>query len=196
VLSARAGVEYSDPVPGGRITPDGTELRWAVSAPQVCKTGSDPAVQVSEGELPFWCFDRTPRSLRVPQANPGDLEHPNGAVGVASVSIYVKESHEITQLRQVYDAIADTPAKLVVTESVGSSYCWIVQVPSQDVAIHTEVILRRWSEESLDLRTLVSESVHISIALFTKDRSGRLEGSLGNNRHLVIDLIPLAKKLA
>jgi hypothetical protein len=192
--SAQTGFNYTNPVPGGRITPDGTVLKWAISTPHVDKTGSNIDLQLTGGELPFWCFDRTPRPLRVPHENQKNLKHPSGAVGVATVSIFVKSADEVSHLRHVYDAIADKSGKLLAVEGVDSAYNWKVEVPFSNLSSKPGLILRRWSEESLDTRTLTSESVHVSIALFTKDRSGRLEGNIGKGGHLVIDLIPLAEK--
>lgn len=195
VRSAQTGFNFTDPGPGGRITPDGTELKWAISAPVIDKSESNTDPKLSVGKLPFWCLDRTPRPLRVPHGNSDNLKHPSGAVGVATVSVHVKGSDEIASLRRVYDAITDKQAKLLAVEGVGSTYSWNVQVPFPDSTIHSAVKLLRWSEETLDLKTLTSESVHISLALFTKDKSGRLQGSLGKGSEWVIDLIPLAEKV-
>lgn len=35
VASAESGIKYSEPVSGGRLRPDGTELKWAISAPDI-----------------------------------------------------------------------------------------------------------------------------------------------------------------
>ncbi|KAH8902501.1 hypothetical protein BR93DRAFT_887068 [Coniochaeta sp. PMI_546] len=194
VRSAQTGFNYTNPVPGGRITPDGTVLKWAISTPHVDTAGPNANLKLAGGELPFWCFDRTPRPLRVPHANPDNVKHPSGAVGVATVTIFVKSANEVSHLRHVYDAIADESGKLLAVEGVDSAYRWKVEVPFPNSSTQSGLILRKWSEESLDTRTLTSESVHISIALYTKDRSGRLEGNIGKDAHLVIDLIPLAEK--
>ncbi|OIW32914.1 hypothetical protein CONLIGDRAFT_695182 [Coniochaeta ligniaria NRRL 30616] len=194
IRSAQTGFNYTDPVPGGRITPDGTLLKWAISTAHVDKTGPSVDLQLAGGELPFWCIDRTPRHVRVPHTNPDNVKHPSGAVGVATVSVFVKGSDKVSHLRHVYDAIANKSGKLLAVEGVDSAYNWKVEVPFPNSGTHSGIILRKWSEESLDTRSLTSEEVHISIALFTRDRSGRLEGSIGKDRHLVIDLIPLAEK--
>lgn len=194
IRSAQTGYNYTNPIPGGRITPDGAVLKWAISAPYVDETAFKTTLQFTGGELPFWCFDRTPRPLRVPRANPDNLRHPSGAVGVATVSVFVKGYDKLSHLRRVYDAIADDSGKLVAIEGVDSAYNWKVEVPFPNPGIPSRLILRKWSEESLDTKTLTAESVHLSIALFTKNRSGRLEGNIGKEGHLVIDLIPLVDK--
>lgn len=100
VARSQSGLEYSDPSRGGRTKPDGTAIKWAVAAAQ-CSDGS-PA---RPGSIPFWCLDRTSRSLRVPyQQDRWLTQHACGARGVSSVAIYVPE-HEVLALSQAYDAI-------------------------------------------------------------------------------------------
>ncbi|KAM4057254.1 glyoxalase-like domain-containing protein [Hirsutella rhossiliensis] len=100
VAQSRSGLVYSDPVPGGRTKPDGTTIKWAVAAAR----GSDgnPA---PPGSMPFWCLDRTPRSLRVPYDQEHRLtQHPCGAQGVSSLAVSVPV-HEVAALGEAYDAI-------------------------------------------------------------------------------------------
>jgi Glyoxalase-like domain len=79
LAAARArGVNMAGPFEGGRLRPDGQEIRW------------QSAWQPDDApELPFFCCDRTPRELRVP---PGDAtQHPNGAKGIAKLAITVQD---------------------------------------------------------------------------------------------------------
>ncbi len=70
------GAAYEGPTPGGRTRPDGQEVKW--------QTGLPP-----QDGMPFLCGDVTPRDLRVPS---GDAwEHPNGAQGIATVSVIVND---------------------------------------------------------------------------------------------------------
>lgn len=104
VKEANSEIIYHDPVPGGRIRPDGVELKWSVAS---AYTTSGKAVH--PGKAPFWCLDRTPRHLRVPYqeddgSEPPYTKHPSGAVGVSGVSISVpKEERHI--IAGVYDGI-------------------------------------------------------------------------------------------
>jgi catechol 2,3-dioxygenase-like lactoylglutathione lyase family enzyme len=74
--AAQRGLVLDGPLEGGRLRPDGERLRW--------QTARAPSP-----DLPFLCGDITPHALRVPE---GDARvHPNGALGVASLSIAVND---------------------------------------------------------------------------------------------------------
>lgn len=77
VASAKdRGLELLGPLDGGRLRPDGEQLRWQTARPP-------------SPDLPFLCGDLTPRRLRVPE---GEARvHPNGARGVASLAIAVDD---------------------------------------------------------------------------------------------------------
>lgn len=115
-----AGTKYrfTDPAPGGRITEDGTVLKWAIGAPVDAEgEGADP------GLLPFWCLDRTPRRLRVPyEENKQATTHPCGAKGVSRLVLKVKEG-QAADLKKVFAAI--NPPAEVKSEAV-----WHFDVPS------------------------------------------------------------------
>lgn len=53
----RVAVEYDKGLEGGRVKPDGVELRWKVTFPSHDLHG--------RGGLPFFCKDLTPRESRV-----------------------------------------------------------------------------------------------------------------------------------
>jgi hypothetical protein len=69
-----AGLGYEAPQDGGRKRPDGETLVWRTARP-------------SETDLPFFCFDTTPRPLRVPAAP----RHANGATGFGAISLAVRD---------------------------------------------------------------------------------------------------------
>ena len=103
--SSASGITYQDPIPGGRLRPDGVELKWAVSSAQ------DASLSLLwPGTAPFWCLDRTPRHLRVPYrdeatgASPSYTHHPSGAQGVSRVSVSVPEK-EFLASSQVYEGV-------------------------------------------------------------------------------------------
>lgn len=77
VAAAKArGLALNGLVNGGRVRPDGRELKW--------QTGRQTTF-----DLPFLCGDVTPRSLRVPE---GEVRrHANGVTGVASLSVAVHD---------------------------------------------------------------------------------------------------------
>ena len=84
--SAR-GLTLNGPIDGGRVRPDGKELKW--------QTGRQTSF-----DLPFLCGDVTPRDLRVPTG--AARRHGNGATGVATVVVAVKDL-EISRAR--YEAL-------------------------------------------------------------------------------------------
>lgn len=81
------GLAYQPPVNGGRLRPDGVELRWQNARPITA-------------DLPFLCGDVTPRALRVPE---GDVRnHANGVHGVAQLRIAV---HDLAASLKRYQAL-------------------------------------------------------------------------------------------
>ena len=103
VLNSRTGYAYDDPVPGGRVKPDGTKLEWAIGAART------PSGQpIPPGELPFWCLDRTARKLRVPYESAGKLtQHPCGVVGISRLVLEMPQE-VVGKLDSVYGAIYDS----------------------------------------------------------------------------------------
>jgi hypothetical protein len=53
---ANVEVQYAEGIKGGRIKPDGDNIRWVVTF---------PAKQHRRGSVPFFCKDLTPREKRV-----------------------------------------------------------------------------------------------------------------------------------
>lgn len=99
VAQAQArGLPLDGPIDGGRLRPDGRKLEW--------RTGRQATF-----DLPFLCGDVTPRDLRVPTGTV--RRHANGAVGVASVVVAVRDLD--TSLRR-YEALlgarADPPPRV------------------------------------------------------------------------------------
>lgn len=81
------GLAYQPPVDGGRLRPDGVELRWQNARP-------------TTPDLPFLCGDVTPRALRVPE---GPVrEHANGVQGVARLHVAV---HDVAATLERYRAL-------------------------------------------------------------------------------------------
>jgi hypothetical protein len=100
-------VEYQKPLAGARIRPDGQEIKWEVTFP-VTTTG------YQRGELPFFCHDLTPRSLRV-LFSEDSVTHPSSALGVKNLSIFVRESR-LPALAKAYPSILGIP-KLAAEEN-------------------------------------------------------------------------------
>ena len=70
------GLALNGPNDGGRVRPDGVDLKWQTARQETF-------------DLPFFCADVTPRALRVPE---GEVRrHANGALGVASLDVAVSD---------------------------------------------------------------------------------------------------------
>lgn len=80
-LIRKAGLEISDPIPGGRIRPDGQQISWRTAVPQL-------------DELPFLIDDLTPRELRNPTVS--DEFHANRIYSIQGLSILVSSIVEST----------------------------------------------------------------------------------------------------
>jgi catechol 2,3-dioxygenase-like lactoylglutathione lyase family enzyme len=76
-----AGLDYSDPIDGGRFRPDGQRIDW--------QTIRYPGTQEAPSRLPFYCHDLTKRPLRVPDGEAA--VHANGVTGVAGVTVVVRD---------------------------------------------------------------------------------------------------------
>src|SRR2546423_2327298 len=77
----QAGVHIDDPVPWSRARPDGYQLKWMLAL----------ARGRHRGVAPFLIEDVTPRDERVPH----DVEHENGARGIAAVLVAVDDLHTV-----------------------------------------------------------------------------------------------------
>ena len=70
------GLPLNGPIDGGRVRPDGVELKWQTARQETF-------------DLPFLCGDVTPRALRVPQGESG--RHANGALGIPRLVVAVND---------------------------------------------------------------------------------------------------------
>ena len=68
------GAYFTDPIPGGRIRPDGEEIAWRTAVPQSI-------------DLPFLMEDLSPKEIRVP--NVDEDFHDNGILGIEGLTIMV-----------------------------------------------------------------------------------------------------------
>lgn len=78
---------YEQPQEGGRVTMSGEEIRWKVTFPAPPSLSASSSVLPTgnlRSEVPFWCADLTPRSLRVP---PTYSHHINGSPGIAEITL-------------------------------------------------------------------------------------------------------------
>ena len=179
VKTASTGIQYSSPIPGGRIKPDGTELKWIISSPHLDKpAGVDGLVG---GEAPFWCLDRTPRENRVPFHIGHNVKHPSGALGVQQVSIFVREQALFQLLKATYDALNGSEG-IKVEEATGNrSFSWPIGV--------LESVDGGASQATLLLKHIAPGSstdgggdVFVNVSLKSNEDIGSVRGHLGDEK--------------
>lgn len=122
-------VTYDQPLAGGRKRKDGIELRWVTSRPRKLRVTSDQPMP----SVPFFCHDISPRVLRVPYAE-GSMpnwkelvNHPCGAIGVASIEIEAAKL-SIAAVASLYTAILGSEAE---GNSGGDMYTFPISSPEQ-----------------------------------------------------------------
>jgi len=92
------GLEVQGPYPGGRFRPDGQRIDWRIIRLE----------HADAGKLPFYCFDETPRPLRVPDGEASI--HANGVTGVTGLTIIVRD---LEGTSAAYAAISDADGREV-----------------------------------------------------------------------------------
>lgn len=176
IQAVKSGIVYSDLIEGGRIRPDGTELKWAISHP-IIKGG--PISHFKGGEAPFWCLDRTPRDLRVPYQVKDNVRHPCGASGVQAVTVCVKDEALFQVLRQTFNALQGQSGEPTEVKKVGNGYSWQLQV-LQSLGRSTQRRLSLVLVDSEDALKGVPD-VFVKIGLFTSSKAGKITGNLGDD---------------
>ncbi len=106
-----AGVALADPRPLSRVRPDGYELRWVLSIPDV-----------HGGVAPFLIEDESPRGERVPQAT----RHDNGVTGIQSVTVAVSD---VATVQKWYDRVPGTNVAPVEHADLGASGARVTMGP-------------------------------------------------------------------
>ncbi|KAF5337748.1 hypothetical protein D9758_016036 [Tetrapyrgos nigripes] len=117
-MEGRECPSYVSEIYGGRIRPDGIEMKWMVTFPPLEK----------RGVLPFFCRDLTSRVLRVPIDPLIYVEHPSTAMGVAFVRISCPETGLDDVLRRLSYAIGSVPEKTDGQSGIG--YEWELVAPN------------------------------------------------------------------
>ena len=147
VASARGrGLDLDGPIAGGRLRPDGARLDWQIVRPRTT-------------DLPFWCGDVTPRTLRVPE---GEMRtHANGVTGIASLKVAV---NDVAKSATRYAALAGSGA---VTQGDGGARIAIDAVTFElagDAAARARVAQRGEGPMSLVLRGPVAKALDARLA--------------------------------
>lgn len=179
VASAESGIKYTEPQAGGRIKPDGTELKWVISAPCADDT-SGKLTEFVGGEAPFWCLDRTPRDLRVPYHVKDSVKHACGALGVAGLTVSVRNAEVFDKLKSTYDALQghEGTRQEKKTETT-KAFTWNLQAPEAPnghSVQRTLSLVLTTSSESLP----GSLDVYVELSLTSGAQDGAVTGHLGD----------------
>ena len=184
--AANTGIQYTSPTPGGRIKPDGTELKWIISSPYL-----DEAAGLSGfegGEAPFWCLDRTPRDNRVPFHVGDNVKHPSGALGVQQVSIFVGDKGVFETLKGTYDALNGRGGTQVQQPADSQAFSWPIGVLESvgGGASQASLLLVQTAPGS---STNGGGDVFVTISLKSNKDGGSIGGHLGDeNWKIQLDL--------
>lgn len=184
VKAAETGIEYSDLVPGGRITPAGTELKWSTSSPAFSQTRS--ADGFIGGELPFWCLDRTPRPLRVPHHIPQNVEHPSQASGVHAVSVFIKDRALFESASKTYAALYGEAGQEVTSSEGHKTREWALQVPETSRKAKRVFSLILYEPLPSSPKT---PDVFVKLSLFSSSGARKIQGTFVDDWPLTIDLV-------
>lgn len=184
VASAGSGIKYSEPQAGGRIKPDGTELKWVISAPFTDDTSGEPTGFVG-GEAPFWCLDRTPRDLRVPYRVGHNVQHPSGALGVAGLSVSVRNPGVFDRLKSTYDALQGHQGTQQEKTGASKAFSWSLQVPAESLG--GKSLQRSLSLALIDGSEALAKSldVDVELSLASSTQEGTVSGQLGDKNWLI-----------
>lgn len=155
------GLALEGPIEGGRTRLDGEVLVWKNARP-------------ASANLPFFCGDVTPRTLRVPE---GEIRsHANGALGVASVTVAV---NDLEASIAGYKAILDR-------EPLSRSQIAGLGVDSAVFTIGKQQIIlvspRDENEENAAIRQVLASRGEgpLAVALASKGVLGRLDRKLAH----------------
>lgn len=201
IKAVQTGITYATPQPGGRVRPDGVKLKWVTCSPE-WSTGQDHgpgSAGFVGGEAPFWCLDRTPRDWRVPYQVASNVRHPSGALGVSSVSVYVRDGALLQTLKGTYDALQGQEGQKLDAGNGSSTtgregFSWSLHVPATTAHLRpdgsdettgrqqrTLSLIRMGEEEEDGDDDARRGEVSIELSLFTSGRSaGKIGGMLGD----------------
>ncbi|KAL6789171.1 hypothetical protein J3E68DRAFT_444029 [Trichoderma sp. SZMC 28012] len=191
IQDSKVGIKYLDPEPGFRTMADGSKRIWANAIPNF----DDYKGQILINQQPFWTFDRTPRSIRAP-TTPDNTSHPSGVVGVAAISLFIKDKQTLDNVVPLYNAIFNKPgAEETVSDNV-VRYKWKGAAPA-----HSEFGKRHFylyhgvegaftEEEMAEAEGVVPE-IFIKLSLYTKGEAGVVKGTLVKGTLITLELIPV-----
>lgn len=189
IQDSQVGIKYLDPEPGFRTMADGSKRIWANAIPNF--DGYKGPIYINQ--QPFWTFDRTPRSLRAP-LTPENTSHPSGVVGVAGISLFIKDERVLNNMLPFYNAIFNKPG---VKESPSSNvirYRWEAAAPAHAEFGQRHFFLYQGTKEAFTEEEMVEANgevpdIFIKLSFYTKGKVGSVKGTLIKGTLITFDLI-------
>ncbi|KAI9453911.1 glyoxalase-like domain-containing protein [Lactarius psammicola] len=128
---------YAPEVPGGRLRPDGVEIKWELTTP------ARWAEKEGGSRLPFFCGDVTPRELRVPTRPVSNTVHPNAAQGIAHLRVLAPPRTFSAVSAELTAIVGEAPI-----EGPAGAHVWLldllpggVTVAPKDLRLHPRLLL-------------------------------------------------------
>ena len=164
-------ISYTLPEAGGRVKPDGTQVRWESSRPVSSKSAN-------RTDFPFFCHDITPRNVRVPFEDDTKTKHPCGAVSISSVQMLIPES-EISKFAELYGRVLGVPPKIFDENGKYKRFEFEVGLPNRGYG-HSSISLCPGVNE-VEHDWLRTHGIGVrSLILSIAGRQGHGEEALGN----------------
>ncbi|UKZ91112.1 uncharacterized protein TrAFT101_006108 [Trichoderma asperellum] len=191
IQDSQVGIKYLDPEPGFRTMADGSKRIWANAIPNF----DNYKGPIYVNQQPFWTFDRTPRSLRAP-ITPGNASHPSGAVGVAGISLFIKDEEVLTNMVPFYNAIFNKPGVNESPHKNVTRYSWEAAAPAHPEFGQRHFFLyhgtkEAFTEEEMAEANGVVPDIFIKLSLYAKGKGGSVKGALVKGTLITFELIPI-----
>ncbi|KAL7949486.1 hypothetical protein V8C42DRAFT_213390 [Trichoderma barbatum] len=187
---SKVGVKYHDLEPGFRVMADGSKRIWANAIPNF----DDYKGPIWVNQQPFWTFDRTPRSLRAP-LTPENTSHSSGVVGVAGISLFIKDKQALENMVPLYNATFNKSATEEKLDNGIARYSWEAAAPA-----HGEFGTRHFhlyhgvegafTEEEMAEANGVVPDIFIKLSFYTKGKAGVVKGTFVKGTLITLELIP------
>lgn len=192
IANSQVGIKYLDPEPGFRTMTDGSKRIWANAIPNF----DDYKGPVWINQQPFWTFDRTPRSLRAP-ATLENTSHPSGVVGIAAISLFIKDKQALDNMVPLYNAIFNESAAIESPSDNVVRYKWEAAAPTHGEFGKRHFFLYHgvedaFTEEEMAESNGVVPDIFIKLTLYTRGKAGVVKGTLVKGTLITIELIPTA----
>ncbi|KAL7901624.1 hypothetical protein HDV63DRAFT_404820 [Trichoderma sp. SZMC 28014] len=191
IQDSGVGIKYLDPEPGFRTMADGSKRIWANAIPRF--DGYKGPIYINQ--QPFWTFDRTPRFLRAPLA-PENTSHPSGVVGVAGISLFIKDEQVLDSMVPFYNAVFNKPGVKESPSSNVTRYKWEAAAPAHPEFGQRHFFLNHGTKEAFTGEEMAEANgevpdIFIKMSLYTKGKGGSVKGTLVKGTLITFDLIPV-----